>query len=765
MFKKSAITIIQWLLYGVVALVPLIFVHRMMNPFIIPKITLFQAFAEIIIFLWIGLALFYKEYRPKLTPVTISFFVLFLLLTVASIFGVDLNLSLWSSEQRAVGIVALWHFFLFFLTLVSLRKEIKWRNVWFVSIFASGLVSLLTLLSFTGSFLDKLFLNQGWGRPGGTFGNPTFLAGYTVFNVFISLWFIIKEKGSKLWIKIITWVSFILGILLIFKTQTRGDIIGLFAGLLFLSFLLAIRKFKNFDLQKSIVKNVWAWILIVIFLFGGVFFFTRHMSFWEGVPGLNRLTKTSLTQGDLDFRFMAWQSGLEAFKEKPVLGYGWENFGIAFGRHYNPNLLGTTFNETNWDKPHNIFLEYLVAGGVLGLLAYLILFVFLFYELIKSKEDFYFKAIFASLILAYLVQNAVIFDTIGTYLMFFLVSAFISTRYIESYGHQQDYAPFIDENSTSSTSDQKFSPGVMGLCFLIAFVPIYFLNIRTVVATHYEYGGPNYFLNHDIPSSLESFQKSLDTPSPYWDYVVMNMVDVVRQAYGQNIAYPNLKTLVAQIDSDMQTVISHHPNHYLYYIVLADFKNTFYQLNSKYLDEAEELANKALEISPNRQQIYYTLAKTNILRQKYDVAKAMFQKSVDLNLQAGDPHFYLGLLEYQTGDSKAGDKEIAFAKKLGRGPRNVSEAVALGTILGDLEHKYSDSITYLKQALEMSKKESSYISSADIELKLALAYYFNDQLDEAKATFQDMNSQGIDFTTSPAYNDLKAIFNSLGLDY
>ena len=734
-----------------VALVPFIFIQKMMNPFIIPKITLFQSLAEIIVFLWIGLSFFYKEYRPKFTPLALSLFVLFLLLTLSSLFGVDPRLSFWSSEERGVGIVALWHFFFLFLSLVSLRKEIRWKNVWFLSVITSGLISLLTFFAFSGSFLDKFFLNQGWERPGGPFGNPTFLAGYVLFNVFLVLW-LLKEKGMKTWLKVALWVSLISGVLVIFKTQTRGDIIGLFAGFLFLSFLLAVRKMR---IEKRMLKNVWLWIVILIFLFGGTFFFTRHLKVWSHIPGLDRLTSVSLTEGDLDYRFMAWGSGLQGFREKPILGYGWENFNTAFSRHYNPNLLGTNFGETNWDKPHNILLEYLVMGGVLGLLAYLSVFVFLFYELIKSKEDFYFKAIGMSMIVAYIVQNLVIFDTIGTYLMFFLVSAFISTRYLS----------LRDEETGSHSPSLKFSQGVLGLSLILALFPIYFLNIRTALAVHYEYGIPNYFLNRDIPDSLASFQKSIDIPSPYRDYAVLNMIDVVRQAYQQGVAYPNLKALVGKLDSEMRTVISHHPQNFFLYAKFADFKNTFYGFHSEYLNEAKQLANEALVLSPNRQQVYYVLAKTSILEEKYNQAKDWFQKAVDLNPKAGDPHFYLGLLAYQTGDTKTGDREIARAKELGREPRNVSEAVALGTILGDLEHRYNESVRYYNLALRLSKEEKSYLSSESIELKLALAYYFNNQLDAARAVFKDMKNQGVDFTKSPSYAELKLVFQALGLDY
>ncbi|PIR87696.1 MAG: hypothetical protein COU10_03270, partial [Candidatus Harrisonbacteria bacterium CG10_big_fil_rev_8_21_14_0_10_45_28] len=123
-------------------------------------------------------------------------------------------------------------------------------------------------------------------------------------------------------------------------------------------------------------------------------------------------------------RLIAWKSALGAFSEHPVLGWGFENFRYAFDARYEPTLLRSGFSETYWDKPHNIFLEMLVTSGVLGLGLFLAVIIMAFYIVLRlSPRDF--RPYGLGLLLAYLIQGMVTFDTFGSYLMLFIVFAFL----------------------------------------------------------------------------------------------------------------------------------------------------------------------------------------------------------------------------------------------------------------------------------------------------------------------------------------------------
>ena len=83
---------------------------------------------------------------------------------------------------------------------------------------------------------------------------------------------------------------------------------------------------------------------------------------------------------------MIWQMSWEGFKERPIFGWGQENFLYVFAKHYNPKM----WNQEPWfDRSHDVFFDWLVAGGAVGLLTYLSMFAALIYTLWwKRKHHF-----------------------------------------------------------------------------------------------------------------------------------------------------------------------------------------------------------------------------------------------------------------------------------------------------------------------------------------------------------------------------------------
>lgn len=72
-----------------------------------------------------------------------------------------------------------------------------------------------------------------------------------------------------------------------------------------------------------------------------------------------------------DLRFIeVWPQALDLFQQYPLLGSGWNTFRGAAG------LLGDLSPEAiHWPHPHNIYLQFLCEGGILGLVV-LLLFLF-----------------------------------------------------------------------------------------------------------------------------------------------------------------------------------------------------------------------------------------------------------------------------------------------------------------------------------------------------------------------------------------------------
>src|SRR6185295_15949535 len=110
---------------------------------------------------------------------------------------------------------------------------------------------------------------------------------------------------------------------------------------------------------------------IIVVLVAGIFVGMRNSDFVQKNATLARLTSISTKSDDAAARFMVWNMALEGFKERPILGWGQVGFNFVFNKYYDPGMYA---REQWFDRTHNIFLDWLIAGGILGLLSYLALF-------------------------------------------------------------------------------------------------------------------------------------------------------------------------------------------------------------------------------------------------------------------------------------------------------------------------------------------------------------------------------------------------------
>src|SRR4030042_2068918 len=134
-FELLAIKSIRILTY--ISLFLPLFVYKVFYyPFTFPRTAVFCIFVEIMAVLFVYLAFKRKEFRPKINLLIISIGAFIAWLFVASIFGVDFNMSFWGTFQRSDGIFRLLHYFAFFIIISSVFKEKKdWLKIFnFVSL-------------------------------------------------------------------------------------------------------------------------------------------------------------------------------------------------------------------------------------------------------------------------------------------------------------------------------------------------------------------------------------------------------------------------------------------------------------------------------------------------------------------------------------------------------------------------------------------------------------------------------------------------------
>jgi Flp pilus assembly protein TadD len=73
--------------------------------------------------------------------------------------------------------------------------------------------------------------------------------------------------------------------------------------------------------------------------------------------------------GSASARLTIWRATLDLVGERPLLGYGLDTLGLVFPKVYPPQLVYYQGRGVLVDRAHNLFLDWLATGGIVGLVA------------------------------------------------------------------------------------------------------------------------------------------------------------------------------------------------------------------------------------------------------------------------------------------------------------------------------------------------------------------------------------------------------------
>ena len=414
-------------------------------PFVGPKSIYFMAVVEIMFFLWIILAWRWKQYRPNIkNPVVVAIAVFLAVALASGIFGADFSASFWSKFERMDGILMLFHLGAFALVLSLVLKSKDWPRFFYASIFIAIIIGI-----------EALFDRSSMARGGGLIGNDSFWGTYILFNIFIALYLAIvssKEDIDKK-AKIFGWPAFLIlsACLLLEGSQTWGN---LFAGawhpvpsnllmdildngaraakISFLAGLALLGALWMATRKRTILKG--AGIVVLCAGMAAVLFAAVYTS--RNGAAVYQSLVNKFGEGTIRGRLVVWESAWKGFEERPLLGWGLENFNLAFVRDYNPCMGAAECSGEFWfDRAHNIVFDTLVTTGILGMLAYVALFATAIYALWKAyfsgKSEFAAAGVFTALFAAYFLQNLTVFDMMVSYLMWFICLGFAAHAYAQ----------------------------------------------------------------------------------------------------------------------------------------------------------------------------------------------------------------------------------------------------------------------------------------------------------------------------------------------
>ncbi len=385
-------------------------------PFITGKNFAFRILIELLGALWIWAALKFPRFRPRPSLIAWAIIAFTVVLGFATIFGLSPYKSFWSNYERMEGYITILHLLLYFLLLTSIfTTERDWSAFFHTSLAVSVIISLYGVFQIAGRFP----IHQGGTRVDGTLGNATYLAAYLLFHLFFLIWFFLRTQNR--YARLSYGAIFILEAVILYFTATRGAILGVLGGLVVLGALLVAS--AGGRMRRFALAGLGTVLAIPI-----LFFLVKDTTFIRQNFVLARFASISLQEPTTQSRMIIWNIALQGWRERPLLGWGQESFTYLFSKYYDPRL----WRQEPWfDRAHNIFLDYLVSGGLLGLAAYVSLYGAGGWLLIRSFRRGVISGVTLSalgaILAAHAFQNIFVFDNLTSHLLFFAVLGFISS--------------------------------------------------------------------------------------------------------------------------------------------------------------------------------------------------------------------------------------------------------------------------------------------------------------------------------------------------
>jgi tetratricopeptide (TPR) repeat protein len=644
----------------IIPFIPLIVFNTLFFPFITGKNFAFRIVVEIVFAAWAILALTNTAYRPRRSWLLYALLAFVAIIGIADATGFYPYKSFWSNYERMEGWVTLAHLAAYFVVAgIMLSKEKLWDAFFQTSLGVNFVVIVYSLLQIG----KQLTINQGGVRVDATFGNATYLAIFALFNIFIAALYVFRKRelfhsfkngyfalgfnagfflfmlpllsasalsGSKstsyLWAflaliiiniifyattllkqeRIVYGLLIVLNLFVLYHTATRGAMLGLIGGVALAGLLIAIFEREHPRVRRAAAGAIMIAVLVVI-----TFFAAKNTPVVQNSQVLSRFASISLTEKTTLSRFKLWDMAIQGFKERPILGWGQENFNYVFNKYYNPEL----YNQEQWfDRTHNVIFDWLIAGGVLGLAAYLFFFASIVYYIWRARGEGRFtiieRGILTGLLAAYFIHNLFVFDNLTSYIVFFAIAAYVYNR-----------STMRPEPEHRVVSNQVILP----VAAVVLIVVLYAVNVRPILANRALITAiSTQQSSADITRNVQAFKDALAYQSfgdPEIREQLMSLGNQVMAVQEEIKGKEDLIALAAT-EGKKQTEIT--PNDARYFVFYGSY---LAQMGN--LKDATTYLEKARDLSPKKQSILFALSGIYMVQGDYKNAESTLKATYE----------------------------------------------------------------------------------------------------------------------------------------
>lgn len=656
-----------WLIGAILVLTPLLLTQSVFIGLVFSKTMVFYSLTTVLIVIYSILIYFDQRFVPRLNKIGWLFLILIFIFTISTILSPQPYTSFWGTFERMGGLLTWLYYFAFFVVISGVAKDNNsWKTIIKIAISGTILVSINAFRELRPTDIST-FINS-LTRVASSLGNPIFLGGYLAMSLPLMLPYILSKKYSLF--KMISFLALILGGIILFFTFSRGSwIAAILAVILVIS--LFLYKYKARIILPKFKSLALVFLIIIITLSYIGLSNNLNNEYWK-----NRIVSTI----SMEHRLHIWSIGLQAFKEKPLIGWGLESFKIAFNKYNKHSLENTThhvpFQETHADRAHNEYIDMAVTGGIVALIIYILL---IFGSLItnlryvinssvkNNPSRLWMAAGFAGSLLAYAIYVMSAFHVIVNIPWLLLALAWTNNLTLE-------------ESASSSPINSIPVRTIPFIVIVTTLTLLYYSVITPVLAVNAANKGIIGLNQGKIEESIDNLETALSYNSFVSNAIrVQSTVLAINSPIAdQESVINNFYAYITEIADD--TFITEPYNSY-YYLLYGIHYGRLSELNPDLLEKAEYYLQKSAQFSPGSGEAYFQWGKMYFNLGKMTKAKIKLERALLLIPNNKNVYAFAGSFYILTGDVNRGitflQKAIALGCKI--------ESMNIETLLNSLE--------------------------------------------------------------------------------
>ncbi|MFA6160985.1 MAG: O-antigen ligase family protein [Patescibacteria group bacterium] len=681
MQRTTAIKVLKAIVYAGIyggLLMPLVFIPVVIFPFVFSKLITFQILIGLTFPAYIILAWIEPQYRPRKSLLYAAIGAYFIALLLSVIFAVDPVRAWWGNQERMNGLFTLLHFLIWLTMAVSLIKTwAQWSKLLNYQVILGVFMACVALLQHP---FPTLLIFPAGGRVGGLLDNPIYMGAYQLFvlNFIALLWFKTKNNGWRVWYVI----AFIFSMSSMFAAGSRGPFMGLIFGIALSAIALGIMH-KSKKVRLGVALSVIAAAVIYVGIVTVGVKTSAFNAFERSFPTASRIF--SLQTGTAG-RFIAWNIAWQGFLERPITGWGLDDFHILFNRDYNPQSLRAGYAETWFDRAHNTVFDVVSMTGVVGFVTFMAVWIALYLTVIRARRKGYIDmsttAILIGLPAGYFLQNIFVFDHPAAFSMSYLLYAFVICINYPEFNNQVPSANnqgLITNKPGPSTQDQvpksvKTRPmpwvtfGVVQVGF---FLVVYLTSIMPFYASYLTIKSNNAYASGNLEGMLSYAKAAAAIQTPYLDeQTFLHSRNLIAMADGGDLVkWPKWKEML-QLTRDVteRHLVTHgvnaHPR-FVYASLLQSVGQAAKDVSL--LQDAAAQFQAAIKESPKRQQLYFGYGRLLAQLGKPKEALDQYLEAANFDPEVGDGWWYVGISYwFDTNDKQSGAEYIIKAMTVSR---------------------------------------------------------------------------------------------------